>query len=53
MRSMKTVEWSGTAWCLVLWEDVGFLTRKGRILATLRSARREDAETEAMLQGWL
>jgi hypothetical protein len=50
---MKTVEWDGTQWCLVLWKEVGFLTRQGQIIQALKSARREDAETEAMLQGWL
>lgn len=50
---MKTVEWDGTRWCLVEWEDVGFLTRKGRIIAPLKSKSKVDAECEAMLQGWL
>lgn len=50
---MKTVEWGGTKWCLVQWKDVGFLTRKGNIIATLKSTGKEDAETEAMLQGWM
>ena len=50
---MKTVEWNGTQWVLVQWEDVGYLTRKGTVVASLKSARREDAECEATLQGWL
>lgn len=50
---MKTVEWAGTHWVLVVWEDVGFLTRRGRIVAELKSKSRTDAECEACLQGWL
>jgi hypothetical protein len=50
---VKTVEWSGTAWCLVVWEDVGFLARRGRIVKQLRSKDKVDAECEAMLQGLL
>lgn len=50
---MKSVEWDGTQWCLVAWEDKGFLTRVGRVVAPLKSKEKVDAETEAMLQGWL
>lgn len=50
---MKSVEWDGTKWCLVQWEDKGFLTRVGKIVAQLKSKQKSDAETEAMLQGWL
>ena len=50
---MKSVEWDGTQWCLVQWENKGFLTRVGRVVSTLKSKLKEDAETEAMLQGWL
>ena len=48
---MKTVEWDGTQWVLVKWEDVEFLTRKGTIVASLKSKDRTDAECEAMLKG--
>lgn len=48
---MRTVEWDGTSWCLVTWEDVGFLTRKGTIVSRLASRDRVDAECEAMLKG--
>lgn len=50
---MKTVEWNGTNWCLVHWEDVGFLTRRGKIIAALRSKSKLNAECEAMLKGLL
>jgi hypothetical protein len=50
---MKSVEWDGRQWCLVQWEDKGFLTRVGKIIAPLKSRDKVDAETEAMLQGWL
>jgi hypothetical protein len=46
-----TVEWDGTQWVLVKWEDVGFLTRKGTVVASLKSKDRPDAECEAMLRG--
>jgi hypothetical protein len=48
---MLTVEWNGTQWVLVKWTDVGFLTRKGDIVASLNSKNRVDAECEAMLKG--
>ena len=50
---MNTVERVGEAWVLVQWQDVGLLLRKGTVLASLKSASREDAECEARLQGWL
>lgn len=48
---MLTVEWDGTQWVLVKWADVGFLTRKGSIVASLKSKSRVNAECEAMLRG--
>lgn len=48
---MLTVEWNGTQWVLVKWADVGFLTRVGTIVASLKSKERYDAECEAMLKG--
>lgn len=48
---MLTVEWNGTNWVLVKWEDVGFLVRRGRILVSLKSKTKVDAECEAMLKG--
>lgn len=50
---MKSVEWDGTQWCLVQWEDKGFLTRVGRIVGHLKSKQKEDAETEALFRGWM
>ena len=49
----KTVEWDGDAWCLVQWTSTGYLTRQGRVLVRLKSHRQADAETEAMLQGFI
>jgi hypothetical protein len=52
MVNNRSVEWNGRQWCLIEWEVVDFLTRRGTIMFRLRSRLREDAETEARLQGW-
>jgi len=49
---MKSIEWVGH-WALIEWQDVGFLVRKGTIVASLKSKSRIDAECEAMLLGLL
>ena len=46
----NTVEWNGTEWVVVSWRNVGWLTRTGAVVASLKSKGKVDAACEAMLK---